>query len=176
MKKYQINCSCAELKPNAELFTGCTLIDNPAGQEYVSDIFDTLEEAKAEFTKYETTVYNNRKFILVEEFQLVTGEYDEEDDCLMEDEEIEITQMKIEDTTLYRKVYGQIDKFALEQLEENDVFLRYDDFKNNELLENILNKYTLIALESNLDACKCTLKEELNDLIEEINEREEMSL
>ena len=96
MKKYQINRSVQERNEKSALFTGCTLEDNPAGQEYVSDIFDTLEEAKAEFTKYETMVYDNGKFILVEEFQIVAGEYDEEDDCLMEHGEIEITEMPSE--------------------------------------------------------------------------------
>ena len=174
MKKYQINRSCAELKPDAELFAGCTLIDNPNGQEYVSDIINTLEEARLELSKYSTTVWNNGKYILVEEYQIIAGEYDKEEDCLMEHEEVELTQMAVEDTTMYQRIYGQIEEVAIEQLEENDVFL--DEIENNELLEKILNKYTFIALRSNLDTCKYTLKEELNDLIEKINEREDMSL
>ena len=94
MKKFDLVMKRAEIRyrDRARIKAGCTLYGEP---DRIAS-FDTLEEAKKELEKYQTSVRELKKgvlYYLVEEYMLELNEYTEEGEFKAGGEVLAISQM-----------------------------------------------------------------------------------
>lgn len=134
MTKYKIVKTEAEIyyKMRYKIKQGCTLDDSFA--ETVK-IFDTLEEAKTEFQKFNTDIWeikgNTGIWYLIDEYSLVKAEYDTNSEIINSDI-LDISKMSIAvvadegfDTLATFDNYVDAENYVEEHIEEQEMFLSF---------------------------------------------------
>ena len=100
MKKYEIVMKRAEIyyKERAKIKEGCTM-DCQEPETITS--FETLEEAKEELKKYQTSIRelsnHGMMYFLIEEYMVVENEYDEDGEWMAGGDVWAITPMQEQD-------------------------------------------------------------------------------
>lgn len=134
MIKYKIVKTEAELyyKIRNKIKQGCTLDDSFAE---IVKIFDTLEDAKNEFQKFNTDIWeikgNTGIWYLINEYSLVKTEYDADNEVINSDI-LDISKMSIAvvadegfDTLATFDNYVDAENYAEEHIEEQEMHLSF---------------------------------------------------
>ena len=134
MTKYKIVKTEAELyyKMRNKIKQGCTL-DNSFAETV--KIFDTLEEAKIEFQKFNTDIWeikgNTGIWYLIDEYSLVKAEYDADSETINEDI-LDISKMSIAvvadegfDTLAIFDNYVDGENYVEKHIDEQEMYLSF---------------------------------------------------